>query len=125
MTDPERSTRKGKKGAKYSPEVRAKAVADMQAGSTPREVAEKYGVGYPAALYWRSVAAGPAKGGARKGAARGGSRGGTSRLRFAMAKRVKDHIKQHVRDGGDLGEFETDVLALCNDVMRGDEEDED
>lgn len=120
MTDPDRSFRKGKKGAKYSPEVRAKAVADMKAGSSPREVAEKYGVGYPAALYWRSVADGPTKGVARKGA-----RGGISRLRFAMAKRVKDHIKQHVRDGGDLGEFETDVLALCNDVMRGDEEDED
>lgn len=117
MTDPkserDRSARKGKKGAKYSPEVRAKAVADMKAGATPHEVAEKYGVGYPAALYWRSVANAPTRGVARKGASRG-----SNRLLFAMAKSVKDQLKQHVRDGGDLGDFETDVAALANAVMR-------
>lgn len=114
-----------KHGARYPPELRAKAVADLKAGMGPTAVAEKHNVNAAIVSYWRSVDIGKSRrsvSNTSKGTARGGSRGGSSRLRFAMAKRVKDHVKQHVRDGGDLGEFETDVLALCNDIMRGDEE---
>jgi hypothetical protein len=71
--------------------------------------------------YWQSVEKGKSRSPVSK-PRKSAPRGGGSRLLFAMAKRVKDHVKQHVRDGGDLGEFETDVLTLANAVMRGDGE---